>query len=134
MALVVLGCVMYGEAKRKLADRCWEGDRAYLCAQHFKGSDRWLDSLGVPRDARILAFMAYPQNGSFIQMQRKGYTVMEYDENIVSAALSFPFDYIVMENAVYDEQLPLHPEVLRRFHREADNGTISLFTLVCEEN
>lgn len=134
VALVVLGCVMYGEAKHKLSDRCWVGDRAYLCAQHFKGSDRWLDSLGVPRDARILAFMAYPQNGSFIQMQRKGYTVMEYDENIVSAALSFPFDYIVMENAVYDEQLPLHPEVLRRFHREADNGTLSLFTLVCEEN
>lgn len=132
--LVLLGGVMYKEAKHKVADRCWEGDRAYICAQRFRGSDRWLNSLGVPRDARILAFLAYPQNGPFIQMQRKGYTVMGYDENVVSAALSFPFDYIVMENAVYDEQLPLHPDVLRRFHREADNGTLSLFTLVPEEN
>lgn len=134
VALALLGGLMYNEARHKVADRCWEGDRAYLCSQRFEGSGRWLDSLGVPRDARILAFLAYPQNGPFIQMQRKGYTVMEYDEPVVSAALAFPFDYIVMENAVYDEQMLLHPEVLRRFRREADNGTLSLFTLVSEEN
>lgn len=131
---VLLSGVMYNEAKHKVADRCWEGDRAYICAQRFQDSDRWLDSLSVPHDVRLLAFLAFPQNGPFIQMQRKGYTVMEYDENIVSAALAFPFDYIVMENAVYDEQLLLHSDVLRRFRREADNGTLSLFTLVTEEN
>ena len=83
--LVLLGGIMYNEAKHKVANRCWEGDRSYLCAQHFAGADRWLDEEGVPRDAKLLAFLAYPQNGPFIQMQRKGYTLMTYDENILNA-------------------------------------------------
>lgn len=103
VALAVLGGVMYHEALHKVADRCWEGDRAYICSQHFAGSDQWLDQLGVSRDARILAFLTYPQNSPFIQMQRKGYTVMEYDTNIVQAVLQFPYDYLVVEDEVYEQ-------------------------------
>ena len=103
VALAVVGGVMYHEAKHKVADRCWEGDRAYICSQHFADSDQWLDQLGVSRDARILAFLAYPQNSPFIQMQRKGYTVMEYDPNIVNAVLQFSYDYLVVENEVYEQ-------------------------------
>ena len=52
---------------------------------------------------------------------------MEYDDNIVNAVLTFPFDYIVMENEVYEENLDIHTEVLQRMVRVADNGTLSLF-------
>ena len=124
VALVALGCVMYGEATRKVSDRCWEGDRAYITSQHFQGSDRWLDEQGVSRDARILAFLAYPQNGPLLQMGRKGYTVMNYDEGVVDAAMGFPYDYAVMENDHITEETLV---VLQHWDLIADNGTLSLF-------
>lgn len=126
--LVLLGGVMYNEARHKVADRCWDGDRAYICAQHFADADRWLDDVGIPRDAKLLAFLAYPQNSPFIQMQRKGYTLMMYDENIVNAVRKFPFDYIVVENEVWAQFLDEHPEdeFCRTTERVADNGTLSL--------
>ena len=132
--LVLLGGTMFNEAKHKVADRCWEGDRAYITSQRFEGSDQWLDGLGVPRDARILAFLAYPQNGPLLQMGRKGYSVIEYDENIVGAALRFPFDYIVMENENYEQYIAEHDDMFTRMsERVADNGTLSLFILHTDE-
>ena len=136
VALAVVGGVMYHEAKHKVADRCWEGDRAYICSQHFADSDQWLDQLGVSRDARILAFLAYPQNSPFIQMQRKGYTVMEYDPNIVNAVLQFSYDYLVVENEVYEQlvadgkwplpaDLPSHTNGQLLLFPKADNVCIT---------
>lgn len=132
---VLLGIVMFFEARHKVADRCWEGDRAYICAQHFDGADRWLDEEGVPRDAKILAFLAYPQNGPFIQMKRKGYTLMEYDENIVNAVRKFPFDYIVVENEVFEQFVTEHPddEFCHMSECIADNGTLSLYIYHTDE-
>ena len=134
VVVVLLGGTMYNEAKHKVADRCWEGDRAYICLQHFQGSDRWLDEQGVPRDAKILAFLAYPQNGPFIQMGRKGYSVMWWDDYIVEHALEFPYDYVVMENDNLNETFgalaplrSLTAEAVRHWELVADNGTLSLY-------
>lgn len=136
IALILLGGTMFNAAKHKVAHRCWEGDRAYICSQHFMGADQWLDECGVSRDAKLLAFLAYPQNGPFIQMQRKGYSVMEYDDNIVNAVREFPFDYIVMENEVYEQFLVEHPDDEFSYMMEciADNGTLSLFIYHTDEN
>ena len=127
---------MFNEAKHKVKERCWEGDRAYLCAQHFAGADCWLDDEGIARDAKILAFLAYPQNGPFIQMQRKGYTLMTYDENILNAVRKFPFDYIVVENEVWEQFVAEHPDddFCHRAECIADNGTLSLFVYHTDEN
>ena len=124
VGVVLLGGTMYNEAKHKVADRYWEGDRAYICLQHFQGSDRWLDEQGVPRDAKILAFLAYPQNGPFIQMGRKGYSVMWWDDYIVEHALEFPYDYVVIENDNLNEKTA---EAIRYWELVADNGTLSLY-------
>lgn len=134
--LVLLGGSMYKNARHRVNDRCWEGDRAYICSQRFAGADRWLDEEGIPRDAKLLAFLAYPQNGPFIQMQRKGYTVMEYDENIVNAVRKFPYDYIVVENEVWEQFLKEHPDDEFCYMTEcvADNGTLSLLIYHTDEN
>ena len=127
---------MYNEARHKVTDRCWEGDRAHLCAQHFNGADQWLDDEGVPRDAKILAFLAYPQNGPFIQMQRKGYTMMSYDEETAAAVRKFPFDYLVVENDVWEQFFEEHPDDEFCYMSEcvADNGTLSLYIYHTDEN
>ncbi|MBR1784230.1 MAG: glycosyltransferase family 39 protein [Bacteroidales bacterium] len=118
---MIVGC------QRSLHLRCWDGDRAYVTAQRFEGSAQWLDEVGVPRDATILAFMAYPQNGPLVQMGRQGYSVFEYDDNILNAVMQFPFDYVVMEDAAYAEAVGLRPDLARCMVRLAGNGSISLY-------
>ena len=90
----------------------------------------------IPRDAKILSLYAYPQNGPFIQMKRKGYTVMQHKENIVNAALTWDFDYIVVEDNIYRDNFEERKEVLSRLSKVAGNGRISVCTLsdtvVCE--
>ena len=61
---------------------------------------------------------------------------MEYDDNIVNAVREFPFDYIVMENEVYEQFLVEHPDDEFSYMMEciADNGTLSLFIYHTDEN
>ena len=135
VALVLMGGTMYNNAKHNIANRCEEGDRAYICSQRFAGADRWLDELGVSRDAKLLTLLAYPQNGPFIQMQRKGYTVMRDDEERINAALKFPFDFVVMENQAYEHFITEHPDNEFSYMMEciANNGTLSLFIYHTDE-
>ena len=85
-----------------------------------------------------MALYAYPQNGPFIQMKRKGYTVMKHKENIVNAALTWDYDYIVIEDNIYMDKFEERKEVLSRLSKVADNGRISVCTLsdtiVCESS
>lgn len=127
LALILLAGPMFNKAKHSLQNRRNSDDRAYVCSQHFEGADRWLDSQGVSRDAKILAFMAYPQNGAFLKMGRKGYSVMWWDDYIVEHAMQFPFDYVVMENEAYAETLAEHPTALKGLLRVAEGEVLSLF-------
>jgi hypothetical protein len=109
--------------------RRWSEDGAYKCYLNFVDSDKFLDSLDIPRDAKILSMYAYPQNGSFLQMKRKGYTVMWHMESVVQSALTWDFDYIVIEDRMYCENYEEHKDVLSRFSKVAGNGRISVCTL-----
>ncbi len=112
-------------------------DRSYQTAQNYKGAEEFLDSMGVPKNAKILALYAYPQNTPFILMNRKGYTEMWYDEDIIEAGLyTFDYDYIVIENDRYRKEFEYHNKYLNRLQRIADNGKIALCrhadTVVCQ--
>ena len=111
-------------------------DRSYQTAKNYKDSEDFLDSIGISKDAKILALYAYPQNTPFILMNRKGYTEMWYDEDIIEAGLyTFDYDYIVIENDRYRKEFEYHKKYLNRLQRIADNGKISLCkysdTIVC---
>ena len=111
-------------------------DRSYQTAQNYQGAEEFLDTQGVPHDAKILALYAYPQNTPFILMNRKGYTEMWYDEDIIEAGLyTFDYDYIVIENDRYRKEFDYHRKYLNRLQRIADNGKIALCrytdTVVC---
>ena len=80
ISLVIFGAIstfMVSKVQETQVSRRNSNDRAYRSYLNFVDSDKFLDSLGVPADAKILSLYSYPQNGSFIQMHRKGYTIME---------------------------------------------------------
>lgn len=104
-------------------------DRASITHTNFEGSDHFLDSIGIPREAKILALYAYPQNGPFIQMQRKGYTVMWHKDSLIEAATSWDFDCIVIENDIFNTYFDERKALLGRLHRMADSGRIAVCTL-----
>lgn len=137
VVLLLLGGVMFNAAKHAVDRRCQPDDRALLTARHFYGSAAWLDEVGVPRDAKLLAVLAYPQNTPFILMERKGYTMMwcqlcsdeEYDPVFVGRMLDFDYDYIVMEDSVYAARAQLLAPLVERLEKVAGNGEITLYRL-----
>ena len=128
-AVCALFLLMLRQVRVTQQERRWPGDQAYQTYLHFQGADAFLDSLHVPAEAKILSLYAYPQNGPFIQMRRKGYSVMWDKESLVRAAFQWDFAYIVVENAVVREHFEERKEVLSRLHRIADNGRIALCSL-----
>lgn len=104
-------------------------DMASLCHDSFKDSDLLLDSIGVPREAKIIALYAYPQNGPFIQMGRKGYTVMWHKEPLIQSIDTWDFDFIIIENYMINMYFDERKAFLGRLNRIADNGRISVCTL-----
>lgn len=125
-AVVCLLWTMTNDAKKKLHDRRDPNDRAYVCAQHYTGSNLFFDQLGIPKEAKILALFAYPQNSPFLLMERKGYIVMWYDEEIIENAVNSDHDYIVIENERYYGEWKNQCRYLCHLRPIASNGNITL--------
>lgn len=128
-ALVVIGGLMVNNAKHNNQNRCKSDDRAYKCSLNYAGADQWLDNIGVSRDAKILSIFSYPQNAPFIQMGRKGYSLMWYDTVIIDSAMHFPFDYAVIEDDVFRDNFQWQQRILSRLTRICGNGRLSLCRL-----
>lgn len=101
-------------------------DRSYKTALHFKDAKTFLDAQRVSKDACILALYAYPQNLPFILMNRKGYTMMFYDDELLRQGLTWDYDYIVVQNQIFREKFEEKKEFLSRLVYIADNGNISI--------
>lgn len=117
---------MYMEAHHSQKNRRSADDTALLCAQHFCGSDEFLDQAGVAPDAKILTLFAYPQNTPFILMHRKGYSVMWHDYDIVHNAIHFDYDYIVIENDAFRDNFEGHNDILQHLKPISRNASITL--------
>ena len=126
VVLLLLGGTMYNAAKHETQRRADPNDRAYQCCLNYEGSAAWLDSLGVSREARILTPMAYPQNTPFIQMQRKGYALMWGYLDLEQSALTFPFDYVVVEDEIIRQEIENQQHFLGHLERLSSNGKLSL--------
>lgn len=100
---------------------------AVISYENFKDSDVFLDSLSIPHDVKILCMFGYAQNGPFIQMQRKGFIVMEDKDELVNNSLSWNYEYIVVENKKFSEKFEKRKEIFSHFEKIGDNGRISVF-------
>lgn len=123
LAVVMIRNVVETQTTRRLQEN--HGEISY---NNLKDADRLLDSLNVPKNAKILCLFGYAQNGPFIQMKRKGYSVMTDDKELIEAAFTWDFDYIVIENSKFETYLERQRDMLSRLQRVGGNGKLSVCT------
>lgn len=133
LLLVGLTIPMTQEALNMQQLRRDPNDGALRCYNNFHQSDKWLDSMGVSRDAKIVALFAYPKSSAFIQMKRRGYIVLNTDEKMVRKALAADYDYIVIENDIYRNEFDGNRYVLCYLDPIATNGRITLCQISKEQ-
>ena len=124
--VAVLLAVMINHVTQTQISRRDPSSIALASYHHYKDSDQLLDSLNIPRDAKVLCLYGYAQNGPFIQMKRKGFSIMEDKDEMLEAAFTFDFDCVVIEN----EKLGLlekRPEKLASLKKIGGNEKISVF-------
>lgn len=112
---------------QKLRRRNYWGAASERTIRNYRDSEQFLDSIGVSKESKILTLWAYPQNTPFILMNRKGYTVMKYDKDLVDTAMTFDYDYVIVENEVYKKEKDAWKYVFEELDYHSDNGKITLF-------
>ncbi len=130
VVLLLLGGTMFNNAKHRVGERIKGEDRAMECNINYRAADKWLDSLGVSQDARILSIFSYPQNSPFIQMGRKSYSLMSSDRQQVESAMRFPFDYAIIEDRMLIENFEEQRFFLGRLHPVAHKDNLTLCLLI----
>ncbi len=94
---------------------------------NFYAADRFLDSIGVAADARILVLDARAPNLPFTFLRRSGYAVMTMDSSTIAEALSWDYDYVVTQNShLATDVLPAYPALLQQLQVLGSNGKITL--------
>lgn len=107
-----------------------EGIEALNTAVRYKHANQMLDDAGLgSRKLRFLTLFAYPQNTPFVMMDREGYAVMWNDTNVVRHALTFDYDYIIVEDEVYRRKFDDADYILPRLKRLAGDGELSVCSL-----
>ena len=107
---------------------------ALISYNNFKDSDLLLDDLGMARDAKVLCLYGYAQNGPFIQMGRKGYIVMEDNDELLEAAMQWDMDCIVIENEKYANYFEKRKELFSGLKKIGGNDKISVFLPPVSDN
>ncbi|MDO7849851.1 hypothetical protein Q5H92_26055 [Hymenobacter sp. M29] len=113
-------------------------DKSVLTRDNFLNSARWLDSLGVPRTAKLLVLDAYSYNLPLLLAQRRGWTLLQNrnspenltPENLARALAMLPADYVVTQNATFEQEVArVYPAIRQRLQLVADNGRLSLWRI-----
>ncbi|MBF9143862.1 glycosyltransferase family 39 protein [Hymenobacter properus] len=113
-------------------------DKSVLTRDNFLTSARWLDSLGVPRAAKLLVLDAYSYNLPLLLAQRRGWTMLQNrnspenltPENLARALATLPADYVVTQNATFEQEVVrVYPAIVQRLQPVANNGRLSLWRI-----
>jgi hypothetical protein len=97
-------------------------------ADNYKGADRLLDSLHIPKDAKLLVFGNEGSNNAFILLKRKGFVIIEPDSAKIATALQWPYDYIVADDeAMISRVYAYDPSIIDKIRRIGGNGKISVY-------
>ena len=130
LVVLVLAGFMTAKACDMQRERRKEGVEAFETAVRYKNADKMLDEAGFAlRDLRFMTLFSYPQNTPFVMMNREGYAVMVTDSDVVAHAMTFDFDYILVEDEVYRREFEGSRYILSRLRRLAGDGEISLCEL-----
>ncbi|MFA6400233.1 MAG: glycosyltransferase family 39 protein [Salinivirgaceae bacterium] len=110
-------------------------DKTESLIQNYDGSSKFIDSIGVSKDSKILVLDAVVPNIPFILMQRKGFVVMSTSRENIEKVLQWEYDYIVFQNDYFVSDIyTSYPEILSGLKKIADNGRISVCKLSKSNN
>jgi len=130
VVVLVLTGFMTTKARDMQQERRKEGVEAFETAVRYKNANKMLTEAGYGIiGPRFLTLFSYPQNTPFVMMNREGYAVMWTDTAVVAHALTFDFDYILVEDEVYRREFEGSRYILSRLNRIAGDGEISLCEL-----
>ena len=124
VSVVMIQHVVKDQTYRRIME-----DAALVTYNCYKDSDQLLDSLHIPNDAKMLCIYGYAQNGPFIQMKRKGYIVMNDKDDLLKTALTWDYDYIVIENAKYEEHFDNQKEIFSKLQKIGGDNKITIYTM-----
>jgi hypothetical protein len=108
-------------------------DHTETTIRNFRDSKDFLTAANVPDAAKILVIDAYAPNIPFILMNRMGFAVLTTSRKNIDEALSWEFDYIIIQNEfLVSEVLSNYPELINRIERLTGDGKITLYSLLPE--
>lgn len=129
--LAVAAVVVWASATRAEQTRRYTPsptDRGLITLRNFTGSAHLLDSLGVPRTARVMVLDAYSFNLPLLLMQRRGWTVLTTSEENLRNSLREPAELIVTQNAFFHSDIVNnYPLLLERLDSVFSNGRLTLW-------
>ncbi len=104
-------------------------DRVETSRQNFIGADKYLDSIDISKDAKILVIDAYSTNIPLILMNRKGYTVYQTSrDDAFMPLVKYPWDYVAIQDVfLVSDVIKYYPIVTSMLEKVADNGKISFY-------
>nr|MBA3970597.1 hypothetical protein [Bacteroidota bacterium] len=104
-------------------------DRAEITRYNFTDSDKFLDSVGIPADAKMLVIESYSTNIPLYMMNRRGYTVYQTSrDNAEYALFHTKWDYVVIQDAfLFSDVLRYYPIVSAALEPIRGNGKITLY-------
>ena len=128
--VLIISGFMTVKACQMQKTRRLEGTEALTTAIRYKNANQLLEQIGCgSKDLRFLTLFSYPQNLPFVMMDREGYAVMWNRPSVVNHALTFKYDYILVEDELYRNLFEEARYILPRLQRLAGNGEISVCVL-----
>lgn len=106
-----------------------EWDRVEVSRQNFIDTDKFLDSIGIAKDAKILVIDSYSTNIPLILMKRKGYTVYQTNrDDAMMPLLNYKWDYVAIQDVfLLPDVLHYYPLVSNYIEKVAGNGKVSFY-------
>ncbi|MCW3105184.1 MAG: hypothetical protein JWO09_3624 [Bacteroidetes bacterium] len=104
-------------------------DRVEITRQNFTGTAQFLDSIGVPADAKVLVIDAYTTNVPLILMNRKGYTVMGTTHKNIGMALQWcDWDYVAIQDIyLVSDVIKNYPPLTAMLECIGSTGRVSFY-------
>lgn len=132
LGVFIIFVILIVNAKISLKDGRITGywDKTKVTIDNFENAEKYMDTLGIDKDAKILAIDTHAPNIPFLLMNRKGYTIMTPNKENLEQALKWDFDYIVTQNDFFFKTYSAYPEIIFNTKILWSNGKISISKLI----
>lgn len=128
--MISISMIKYAANSQQSRREIKSWDKTTSTINNFKNAEKFLDSLGIPSNAKMLVIDAHAPNIPFILMNRKGYAIMTINPENIENALTWNYDYIVTQNQFFlSDVYSIYPKIISKISRIWDNDKISIHQL-----